>query len=66
MFNGGNQSEMAKHIEKVHGKEALEELNILSKKPYSLDKFTMEDLGLYWKVKFNNLVQEKGLNPFKI
>lgn len=66
VFNGGNQSEMAKHIEKVHGKQALEELNILSKKPYSLDKFTMEDLGLYWKEKFNNLVQERGVNPFKI
>lgn len=63
-YNAGNQLAMEKHIVNVHGKEELQALRNLSKKPFKLDKWQMEEIADFWRKKYKQLVKEKGFDPF--
>ena len=61
---GGNQSEMAISINRIHGEGTTDDLYRKSKEYCKLDKATMSELRDYWKAMFEELVKSKG-NPWK-
>lgn len=64
-YNGGNQEEMAKAIDRKFGKGTAEGLRIKSKFPFKLDKFTLDLIAKKYKQKLNDLANKKGVKISK-
>lgn len=64
-FMGGRQNLMREWLVKTHGEEAVKEMELRSKRPFHLDKYTLDKIAEEYKLKFNNLVKERGFNPWK-
>ena len=61
---GGNQSEMAESINRIHGSGTTDELYRLSKEYCTMNKADLQEQRDKWKARFKELVKIKG-NPWK-
>jgi hypothetical protein len=63
---GGCERLMQVWLTKKHGAEEVERLHILSKHPFSLDDYTLSKIAEEYRIKFNELLKNKGWNnPWK-
>ena len=65
IYMGGNEIEMARSINRIHGEGTTEELYSKSKEYCKLDKYELERIKNEYKTKFDELVKIKGKNPWK-
>lgn len=64
--NGGNMEEMAKWIERTHGEGTIEELKAIKRKPFKLDKYTLDKIAKHYLNLFNEELKRRGIsNPWK-
>jgi hypothetical protein len=64
-FLNGRPDKMQMEIIKLHGLKESERLIQLSKRPFKLDKSTLDCIVDEYKLKFNELIKIKG-NPWKM
>ena len=60
----GNELKMMDAINLKFGSDTYEELKAKARIPFKLDKYTLDDIALNYRLKFNELVKIKG-NPWK-
>ena len=63
---GGNQHEMKKWVDRIHGEGTSKELEAKSKQPFKLDKYTLDIIAEEYKAKFKELLISRVIsNPWK-
>jgi hypothetical protein len=62
---GGKPEVMKEWLIKVHGEGVIDYLNEKKNMDYKLDAFEFEKWRAYYKKLFDELVKEKGFNPWK-
>ena len=60
-YNGGNQEQMAKAIDRKFGLGTSARLRVQALKTCKLDKFTLDVIGDHYKQKLNDLADKKGI-----
>ena len=65
-YMGGRERLMANWLKEQHGQEELDRLQMLSKHPFKLDDFTLQQIADEYRTKVNQLLEERGWkNPWK-
>lgn len=64
--NGGNMEKMAKWIEEKHGAGTVEELKQIRRKPFKLDKYTLDQISKHYLKLFNEELTRRNIkNPWR-
>lgn len=64
VHKGGNELIMMQEVDRIHGQGTTQTLIQLSRFPFKLDKYTLDEIAKDYRLKFNELVKVKG-DPWK-